>query len=281
VVQVSALNRYPIKSCRGVPLESASVRPWGLAGDRRWMLVDDRGDCVTAREQPRLVLVRVDLIRPGRHFLRVSAPGRPELEIAEPDAAAPQSSFGIFRQPVVATPAAPAAHRWFSEFLGISVRLVFLDDPTSRKVDPDFGDGTDVVSFADGYPLLLTTVESLAALNELISAGRWAGEGPLPMSRFRPSVVVDGAPAWAEDQWRRIRIGDVGFRVVKGCARCVLTTVDPETGTKGREPLVTLGRHRNWDGKIWFGMNVIPDVGNGPLDQAPVVRVGDTVELVA
>jgi uncharacterized protein YcbX len=166
----------------------------------------------------------------------------------------------VWKYALTAAPAAEAAHDWFSAVVGRSVRLMFLDDPTRRSVSPQFGRPDDVVSFADGYPLLLTTEESLAALNDLIAAGPRPDEGPLPMARFRPNVVVSGAPAWAEDGWSQVRIGSATFRAVKACDRCVFTTVDPDTGVKGREPLITLARHRRWDGKIWFGMNLIPDV---------------------
>jgi hypothetical protein len=124
-------------------------------------------------------------------------------------------------------------------YLGRPVRLVYLDDPTRRPVDPEFGRDGDVVSFADGYPLLLT---SSASLDEL---GRWLiedGEQPVPMTRFRPSAVVTGAPAWAEDRWRRIRVGAVEFRVVKPCGRCVVTTTDQITGEVGSQPLKMLGQ---------------------------------------
>jgi hypothetical protein len=87
---------------------------------------------------------------------------------------------------------------------------------------------------------------------------------------------VSGAPAWAEDGWRRLRIGPVTFRNVKGCDRCVLTTVDPDTSAKGHEPLFALARHRRWDGKVWFGVNLIPD--NPP--PGALIRPGDPVEVL-
>ena len=118
--------------------------------------------------------------------------------------------------------------------LGLSgrpVRLVYLDDPTRRAVDPQYGRDGDVVSFADGYPLLLTSTASLGEL------GRWLtedGARPVPMTRFRPNAVVTGAPPWAEDHWRRIRIGAVEFRVVKPCGRCVVTTTDQSPAKSAR-----------------------------------------------
>jgi uncharacterized protein YcbX len=154
------------------------------------------------------------------------------------------------------------------------VRLVYLDDPTRRPSNPARSQPGDVVSFADGYPLLLATEESLAALNDLIAEGPRAEEGPVPMTRFRPNLLVAGAHAWAEDGWRVVRIGAASFRVVKACGRCVFTTIDPDTASKGREPLTTLARHRRWDGKTWFAVNLIPDSPGATL------HLGDQVEVV-
>ena len=119
-----------------------------------------------------------------------------------------------------------------------------------------------------------STEESLAAVNDLIAVGKHADEGPLPMTRFRPSVVVRGAPAWAEDGWRRVRIGAAVFRAVKGCDRCILTLVHPDTAVRGKEPLATLARHRRWDSKTWFAMNLIPDTPGA------TITVGDHVEVL-
>jgi uncharacterized protein len=314
-MRVTALARYPVKSCRGEALQTALVRPWGLAGDRRWMLVDDAGRVVSARQEPALLLVTPRLtpalnrqhrsrhrsqhrLDPavgrddgdsdgGRAGLVLNAPGQPELTLIEPGGAGPVS-VRVWDDDVRAAPATPAADAWFSAYLGTSVRLVFLDDPRGRPVDPRYGRPGDVVSFADAYPLLLTTTDSLDALNDLVWTGSWADEAPLVMTRFRPSVVVSGSPAWAEDEWKRIRIGSVEFRAARGCARCVITTVDPDTGEKGREPLATLARHRNWDGKLWFGVNLIPEITGGrdvaDTDDrdgpAPALHIGDAVEVL-
>lgn len=264
-VTLTGIRRYPIKSGRGHDLDAAVVEPWGLAGDRRWMLVDDDGAAVTARRHPRLILVAPE---PRDDGLLVRAPGVEPLAVPVPGPG-PLVDVRVFSDKVAATPAARAAHGWFSEVLGVPVRLVYLDDPRRRPTDPRYGRDTDVVSFADGYPLLLTTQESLDALDHLVD-----GPEPLPMTRFRPNVVVAGAPAWAEDGWRRIRIGAAVFRAVKGCGRCVLTTVDPETAETGPEPLRTLARHRRWDGKVWFGVNLVPDTPGA------VLRVGDAVAVI-
>ncbi|MEQ3551958.1 MOSC N-terminal beta barrel domain-containing protein [Pseudonocardia nematodicida] len=271
MVRLTELVRYPVKSCRGISEDHLVVERSGLAGDRRWMLTDDDGGMITGRTHPRLVLAAP---RPDGDGLVIDGPDLPTLRVGVPDPAAGTVPVRVHRSDTAGVLAGPDADAWFSELLGEKVRLLHLDDPARRRVDPTFGADEDRVSFADGYPLLLTARESLDALNELVADGKHAAEGPMPMTRFRPNLVVSGAPAWAEDGWRRIRIGDARFRAVKGCARCVLTTVHPDTGVKGREPMVTLARHRRFDKGAWFGMNLIPD------DPGVELRVGDPVEIL-
>lgn len=275
-IRLTDIWRYPVKSCRGEQLAEAAVQPWGLAGDRRWMIVDDDGVPVTGRDYPPLVLVTPRLEADG---IRLTSPGLPDLMVPapEPSAGSALVPVSVWKSELDATLAGDEASEWLGKIISEPVRLVYLDDPTRRPTNPDYSKAGDRVSFADGYPLLLTSTESLAAINSWIAAGRYAAEGPVPMTRFRPSVVVSGAPAWAEDGWRRVRIGDVAFRVAKGCDRCVFTTIDPETAAKGKEPLATLARHRRWGGKVWFGVNLIPDEpGFGD-----VLHVDDPVEVLA
>jgi uncharacterized protein YcbX len=271
---VTDLYRYPVKSCRGEPLPDIPVEPWGLAGDRRWMVVDHGGEVVTARDFPHLLLV-TPYLEDGA--IRLTAPGLPDLTVPVPDGR-DLTLVRVWDNKLLASVASPAADRWFSAVVGYMMRLVYLDDPTRRPVNPDYGREDDRVSFADGYPLLLTGEGSLRELNGLIAAGVRRSEGPLPMRRFRPSVVVAGSAAWEEDAWRRVRIGDVVFRAVKGCDRCVITTIDPDTAAKGKEPIATLARYRRWDGKVWFGTNLIPDLP--PDGPRPSIRVGDPVEIL-
>jgi hypothetical protein len=272
-LRLTDIWRYPVKSCRGQRLTEAVVEPWGLAGDRRWMLVDGDGRFLTAREHPRLVLAAPV---PDGGVIRLSAPGLPDLTVPVPGASAELVPVRVWRSELMAAMASDEAARWLSKVAGMDVRLVYLDNPTRRPANPDFSQQGDVVSFADGFPLLLASEDSLARLNEWIAAGKHAREGPLPMTRFRPNVVVAGAEPFAEDEWRVIRIGSVTFRVPKRCGRCVLTTVDPQTAVKGKEPLHTLARHRRWDGNVWFGVNLIPDSPRA----GDVIRAGDAVEIL-
>jgi hypothetical protein len=237
------------------------------------MVVDETGHMVTARQHPRLVLV-TPALNGGGH-ITLAGPDLPDLTVPVPSGAG-LVPVRVWQSDLVAAPAEDKAGAWLTELIGEPVRLVYLDDPARRAPDPAYSEAGDLVSFADGYPLLLTSEESLNALNGWIAEGSKAAEGPVPMRRFRPNVVVSGAPAWAEDGWRRLRIGPVTFRNVKGCGRCVLTTIDPDTAATGHEPLFALGRHRRWDGKVWFGVNLIPETPLG----AAVIRRGDPVQIL-
>ena len=266
-VRLASIHIYPMKAARAVDLDESVVEPWGLAGDRRWLLVDEDGRFVSQREEPSLARVVVTY---GPGTTSVSVAGCPGRQIAAPARGAQLLKVTVWGSTVLAAAAGPEGDAWFSAYLGRRVRLVYLDDPTRRPVDPEYGRDGDVVSFADGYPLLLTSTGSLDEL------GRWLTEDggqPVPMTRFRPSVVVTGAPPWAEDRWRRIRIGAVEFRVVKPCGRCVVTTTDQITGERGPQPLKMLGRRRRFGQQLVFGQNMIPD---GP----GTIRAGDPVEIL-
>ncbi|GAA3501738.1 MOSC domain-containing protein [Streptomyces prasinosporus] len=271
--RLHSLHIHPVKAFRSLPLREVVVEPWGPAGDRRWMLVDDGGKVVTQRRQPRLALAAAELLPGGG--VRLSAPGAEPVTapVPRPGRTVPVE---LFRDKIEAVPAeGDAVHAWCSDYLGADVRLVHLDDPATRRpVDPAYARPGETVTFADGYPLLLTTTASLDHLNSLIAQGDHPAEGPLPMNRFRPNVVVRGTSPWDEDAWTRIAIGEVPFRVAKPCGRCVVTTTDQETARRGREPLHTLALRRRTDGGLLFGQNLVP-LSTG------TVRVGDPVEVLA
>lgn len=269
-MRLVGIHTYPVKGCHRIDHESATVQPWGLDGDRRWLIADDEGRMLTQREEPGMARLYPSIVD-GSLLLR--AEGRPDLTVPA-RSAEELTEVSVWSTPVALSPAGEDADTWLSAALDRKVRLYHLDDPTRRRVDPDYAAPADRVNLADGYPLLLANSASLAAVNDWV-AEESPQEWPLPMTRFRPSVVVEGAPAWAEDGWlgRRLRIGEVTFRAPKSCGRCVVTTTDQETGARGREPLRTLGRHRNIGQKLVFGLNLIPD-GTGEI------RVGDEVEAV-
>jgi uncharacterized protein YcbX len=267
---VTDLFRHPVKSCRGEALDVGTVERWGFAGDRRWMIVDAAADCITAREFHQLVLVVPQLVPRG---IVLRGPHADELFVPTPTA--PTLDITVHKRgPFPALLADEAAHEWFGRLLGEPVRLVYQADPSVRVPNQAFAGPDDRAALQDAYPYLVITRASLQALDDEISRGRFPEQGPMAIRRFRPNIVVDGDQPWAEDGWRRVRIGDVTFRAVKGCDRCVLTTVDPDTGVHGKEPIATLARIRQWDHLTWFGMNLVPDVPAGEI------RVGAAFEVL-
>ncbi|MCM2579777.1 MOSC domain-containing protein [Streptomyces meridianus] len=266
-----AIHVHPVKSLAGYAPGEAAVEPWGLAGDRRWMLIDGDGRFVTQRLYPRLALCSAEPLPGGG--LRLSGPGGRTLDVPLPQSGE-TAEVTVFDDRVTAALAGPEPAAWFSDHLGADVRLVHLDAPDrARPLAPGHGGEGATVSFADAFPLLVTTASSLDALNSLIAQGDDADEGPLPMDRFRPNVVVEGTAPWSEDTWRRIAIGGVPFRVAGPCGRCVITTTDQRTAERGKEPLRTLARHRRMDDRLVFGQNLVPE-------RPGTVRVGDPVEIL-
>lgn len=266
-MELTAIYRYPVKSLRGQELSVAQVEPIGLAGDRRWLVVDEALRFRTIRQSPKMAQIMADITVDG---LTLRHPDVGTCSVALPSPSAPTRQITIWRDSVAARIAEEGAGAFLSRVLGEPVKLAYLAHPTARPVDARYGMPQDHVSFADGYPILLT---SLSSLDEL---GAHLG-GEISMRRFRPNLVIGGAAAWEEDTWRAIRIGKTSFRVVKPCGRCVVTTRDPDTGAQldAQEPLRTLGKiHRARDGEIIFGQNLIPD-------EAGVIQVGDKVEILS
>jgi uncharacterized protein YcbX len=267
IPSVESISIYPVKSTAGRPVRRARVEPRGLECDRRWMLVTPGGRFLSARKHPRLVTVTATLQGNG---LVLEAPGHESLELANARGGDEELSVTIWNDRVRARAVDPCADRWFSELLSAPCRLVHMPPTRARAVDPEFARAGDEVSFADAYPLLLI---GAASLHDLRARAPIA----ISMRRFRPNVTVAGSAAYAEDGWASVRIGDVEFDVAKPCERCVLTTVDPDTGEQhpGKEPLLTLSRYRRDPARgILFGVNLIPR-GSGAL------HVGDSVEVLA
>jgi uncharacterized protein YcbX len=271
---VSALRIYPVKSTAGLDMSESLVHPWGLDGDRRWMVVDTEGTTVTARTHRRLLHVTAVPQQGGG--LEMAAPGMPMLHVEVPrGAAAVPLRMSRIESGLVA---GAATDEWLSAVLGTAVRLVWLDDPRRRTVGTTHGGRPgDALNLSDAGPVLLTSTTSLARLNDWLRDTAAARREPqpesLPMVRFRPNIVVDGVDeAFAEDEWKLIRIGDVELRFGEHCDRCVLTTIDPATLAGSSEPTRTLARYRQWDHQVFFGIRLVP-VTTG------TVSVGDALTV--
>jgi uncharacterized protein YcbX len=275
-VELRGIGIHPVKSTAIRHVQQAEVLPWGLAGDRRWMVVDSDGVLVTARELHELFEVTADTPQTDAAVsapLTLSAVGHDSIDVKEPDVE--PVPVRLHDHDLLARPAAADATAWIRNVLGRDdLALVWCDDPTRRPLNPSYSRPGDHTAFADGYPVTLASLESLARLNDWIAEGAAErGEDlpePLPIERFRPNLVVAGAGPFAEDDWQRVRIGGVRFRKAKLVDRCVMTTISARDLTTGKEPIRTLARHRRWDGKTWFAIQLVPET-TGPI------AVGDAV----
>jgi uncharacterized protein YcbX len=280
-LDISEINIYPIKSLAGVSVEAAVVEERGLRFDRRWMLTTPDGIFFTQREFPRMALIETWIEDDGLG-LGVSAERFGEVFVPFEPQSGNKQQVKIWQSVCEGIVYGDALNEWFSDVIGTDCRLVYMPDDSRRAVNPRFARGDEVVSFADGYPLMVLSEASLEDLNSRL-------ETRLPMNRFRPNIVVSDSEAFAEDNWRRIRVGDAEFRSTKPCERCVVTTVDQATGNfAGKEPLRTLASYR-------MAKDVIPDtydsLGVGPnavlFGQnliaetiGATIRVGDRVEII-
>ncbi len=266
--QLTEIWLYPVKSFAGIQVERWRLDTFGLHLDRRWMVVDKAGRFLTQREYPQMARITPALEVEGESLsLTLQHPRLGVFKVPPPEQGASRVRVEVWSDVVEAVPVGQEADRWVSDALGACARLVWFPDEVMRQVDTRYGRKGDRTAFSDGFSLLLIGQGSLDDLNRRMPQ-------PLPMRRFRPNLVVSGAGPYAEDRWRRIRIGDLEMRVVKPCSRCIITTVDPDRGEyTGKEPLKTLAGYRRKGNRVYFGQNLIHQSGG-------VLAVGREVEVI-
>ncbi len=260
-VTVSAIFIYPVKGLHGFRVERAFVERRGLRHDRRWMVVDPQGMFRSQRTLSKMATIRTTVTSDGlvlrQPFSSLCLP----LEPSGPDL-----TVQVWKSEVSARAYGQETDRWLTEALGEPSRLVKMPPESIRPTDPAYSQSGDQVSFADGFPLLLASDSSLDDLNSRMAA-------PVPIGRFRPNAVVSGSEPWDEDNWLTLQLGELRFRNVKPCGRCLVTTIDQDTGVPtGDEPLRTLGTFRKVGNNANFGVNLIPD-------EEGWIQVGDQVRV--
>ncbi|MCA9581515.1 MAG: MOSC domain-containing protein, partial [Myxococcales bacterium] len=269
-VTLSAIRIYPVKSGRGIDLSEWEVDAFGLRWDRRFMVVDAEGEFITQRTEPILATLQAEVttIADDSPILRLAANHQPTIDVPLTGPGTTRRSVQVWRSSPDVVDLGEAAATWVTRLLDRPARLVFMDRVGARLANPEYAPDGTPVGFADGYPFLIATEESLVDLNRRLDA-------PVPMDRFRPNLVLRGASPFEEDTWRRLRIGDLVLDIVKPCARCAVITVDQEEGrSRGKEPLRTLATFRTEARGVIFGQNA---VHGGPAN----VRIGDPVEVLA
>ncbi len=260
-MKVHSLFVYPVKALSGVEVPAFAMDDFGPEHDRRWMIVDEDRRFVTQREHPELARITTSL---ENGQVRVEIPGEgahPLVQTAE------ELRVLVWRDWVKAVIGEPQANEALSRFCGKPVRFVFMPDSNFRRVDAGRVEAYRRVGFADGFPFLITSTSSLDELNGRLDT-------PVEMRRFRPNIVIEGTQPWDEDGWQALTIAEQVFSIVKPCSRCVVTTVDPESGIKDPavQPLRTLSRYRRTPDGVIFGQNAIHE-------STGRIRVGDPVTV--
>ncbi len=276
---ISEINVYPVKSLRGIALETAVVEDRGLVDDRRFMIIDKNNDLVTQREFSKMATIACEL---RDNEIIVSSSGHGELRIPKEFEDSDVVRVRVWQSYCDAIAANAGINKWFSEVLETDCRLVKMPLNTRRQINEVFNKGDEIVSFADGYPVLVIGENTLADLNSKL-------ESEIPMNRFRPNIVVSDSGPFEEDEWEKIRIGNTIFRITKPCARCAITTIDQATGISDvKEPLKTLASFRKAEqvypetyenlglnkNDVLFGQNLVAE------NFGQLIKIGDRVEVI-
>lgn len=265
-LKITDLWIYPIKSIAGIQLTEAKVEKRGLQYDRRWVLADENGIFVHQRDYPEMALLQPEIngdVMTIKHKTKTIEPI--SFQMTEPTST--PVAVTVWDDECSAKPVSEKADVWFSQIIGKKVRLLYMHEDSVRQADQRYAiEATDKVSFADGYPVLMISEESLELLNS-------KAQEHIPMNRFRGNIIISGGEAHEEDTLREITIGNIIMHGVKPCARCIMTTIDVDTAQKGKEPLKTLSTYRKLGNKILFGENFIPN-------NEGMIKMDDTVTVI-
>lgn len=276
MLKVSELAIYPVKSCAQIRVQSAKVDDFGLHMDRRWMVVDEQGKFLTQRQLPRMCLIEPTLYESG---ISLQAPA---MEACRVDINNLSQTFKVtvWADQCSVLDCGNVAATWLTAFLETKCRLVYFPESEIRQVDLDYAQQGIRTAFSDGFPLLLISEASLGDLNDRLARTQ---QQSVEMRRFRPNIVVSGCEAFAEDSWQKIQIGDMVLSIVKPCSRCVIPSIDPDTGIRGDEPTQTLKSYRRKEhpkigNKIFFGQNVIAE-NFGQIEVGLPVKILEAIEV--
>lgn len=263
--KLTQINIYPVKSLPGISLNESFAEERGFKYDRRWMLVDYENMFITQRLFPQMVFIDVS-IKKGHLIFTHRIKNIEPLIISLSEFPKKKVNVEVWDDSCQAIEYPNKVNGWFSEAIGSICKLVYMPNSSERKTSTKYFKESKNFSFADGYPYLMIGEESLNYLNSKI-------DKPVSMNQFRPNIVFSGGSEHIEDEWKNIKIGDIKFSVIKPCARCVITTIDPNSGNKNKEPLTTLSTYRNFNNKVMFGQNVIGH-------SEGIIKVGDKIKLM-
>lgn len=262
---ISDLIIYPIKSLGGIHLQQSFLEEEGLQYDRRWMLVDEQGNFLTQRQHPKMCLFQVQFTEGG--LLVTQSEQSSSFFFPFNQSTEKELTVSIWEDNVKATFVSDLADKWFSTMMDMPCKLVSIASDAQRKVDTRYAFRNETTRFSDAFPVLIIGESSLEDVNKRI-------DSPVPMNRFRPNIVFKGGNAFEEDSWKNIQVGSSALKVVKPCARCVITTIDQQTAQAGKDPLKTLASYRTVDNKVLFGQNSL-------VINPGTIRLGDEIKIVS
>lgn len=276
---VSELYVYPIKSCQGIRLKQAEVRPKGFVWDRELMLVTAKGKFITQRQYPHLARVQVKIV--GEAITLSVADESISALTFTPTFSGAQIEVEIWQDSIIAIDQGDEIAKWFHTLLQLDdnkkCRLVRQSPQHIRRLNRKYGDRVDnSVSFADNYPFAIAATASLDELNQRIAEIHQQKTQAISISRFRPNIVVQTTEPFIEDNWKLIQIGSVRFTVVKPFSRCIITTIDQTQGEKNqsKEPLNTLSTFRQFSEQgVMFGENMV-------CQNTGIIKVGDRLQVL-
>lgn len=261
-LSISELTIYPIKSARGISLDSMQLQTMGPECDRRWMVIDKNNTFITQRKVSKMSLINVELTQQG---IRLSTDGMASCSVTKPNSGETFDS-SVWGSDVQGLDCGDEVAIWLSDFLSKDCRLIYMPDDFNRAVNTDFASKQEQVGFADGFPLLITSQASLDDFNNKL-------DNKISMDRFRPNIVISGNQAYAEDQWQIIAIGDIEFSLVKPCSRCIMPSINPQTGVKEMAVNKALQTYRRRDRETFFGQNAL-------YNRFGSISIGDEVTVL-
>jgi uncharacterized protein YcbX len=267
MITVQDLYIYPVKSLAGIKLNNCQLTPFGLKNDRRWMIVDNKGVFMSQRTTPKMALIKTAIVE-GKLVLSYQ---KSEIIIPVVKENSNLKQVKVWNDTVNAQWISKKVDQWITDILGQRCHLVYMPETAQRQIDLDFANEKQYVSFADAFPLLIISQESLNALNEKLPK-------PVSIKRFRPNIVVSGCQAFAEDNWREFTINQSQFKAAKRCSRCIMPSINQETGKKDQlKMLAKLKDFRTFQHKIKFGMNVLLNDNKNITEQS--ISCGDEIIL--
>lgn len=211
VFSVSELWIYPIKSCKGIQLVENNIVETGFQYDRRFMVVDEENNFLTQRQLHKMALITCEI---HGENLEISAPDYPTISLPLNPLKGRSLQATVWSDTCESIEIGEKYNEWFTSFLGLKSKLVYMLETSNRLVDPNYNTTNAITSFSDGFPFLLISQASLDDLNSKL-------EEKKSMTRFRPNIVVVGTEPFQEDQWQEITIGEIVFQVVKPCSRLI------------------------------------------------------------